>query len=73
MPIYEFRCANCGLRFEKLCSLGENGESLKCPDCGTRRPGRVMSTFSSSGVEGGKGAESGCQTCSTRNCSSCGH
>jgi putative FmdB family regulatory protein len=73
MPIYEFRCASCGHRFEKLCSLGESGEDLKCPACGAQGPRRVMSSFSAAGTEGGKDTGSGCSTCSSGNCSSCGH
>ena len=72
MPIYEFRCGECGHRFEKLCPMGENGENLKCPHCGAPSPGRVMSSFSAAGTEGGRGADSGCGTCSSHNCSSCG-
>lgn len=73
MPIYEFRCAGCGRRFEKLCPMGESGENLKCPDCGAPSPKRVMSAFSASGADGGKGSGSGCGTCSSHNCGSCGH
>lgn len=72
MPIYEFRCAYCGGRFEKLCAIGESGERLICPDCGARAPQRVMSSFSASGSGGGKSSGAGCGTCSARNCSSCG-
>ncbi len=70
MPIYEFRCAACGNRFEKLCSCGESGERLSCPDCGARAPKRVMSSFSAAGTSGGKSA---CGGCSTHNCANCGH
>ena len=51
MPIYEFKCASCGQRFDKLCSMGENGEKLACPKCGATGPGRVMSGFASRGSD----------------------
>ncbi|WP_027364841.1 FmdB family zinc ribbon protein [Desulfotruncus alcoholivorax] len=77
MPIYEFRCDKCGNRFEKLCSLGENGKELKCPKCSAVGAHRVMSGFtkkSSGGTEViGSGGGSGCGSCSSTNCSSCGH
>ena len=72
MPIYEFRCKACGRRFEKLCSMSENGESLRFPDCAAPAPQRVMSSFSAKGVEVAGGG-SGCTACSAHNCSSCGH
>ncbi|HOV79761.1 MAG TPA: zinc ribbon domain-containing protein [Bacillota bacterium] len=73
MPIYEFRCTSCGIRFERLCSMGESGKNLKCPGCGARHPDRVMSTFISTGTGGGKGTGTGCGTCSSHDCSNCGH
>jgi putative FmdB family regulatory protein len=72
MPIYEFRCGNCRQNFDKLCALGESGKNLKCPACGAGHPERVMSSFSTAGTGGGKGAGS-CGTCSSGNCSTCGH
>lgn len=79
MPIYEFKCQSCGRRFEKLCSIGESGEGLACPQCGTIGPRRVMSGFAakSSGRDdfGGPASSggSGCSGCSSSNCSTCGH
>jgi putative FmdB family regulatory protein len=32
MPIYEFRCRNCGTRLEALLRAGEN--AIACPSCG---------------------------------------
>jgi putative FmdB family regulatory protein len=44
MPIYEYRCANCGKRpsifFRSLAAVDE---SPACPDCGTRRLSRLIS------------------------------
>ncbi len=79
MPIYEFKCHSCGRRFERLCSMGETGENLACPQCGTAGPRRVMSGFSAkrSGKDDlgapGYGGGSGCSGCSSTNCGSCGH
>ncbi len=79
MPIYEFKCQSCGRRFERLCSLGETGESLACPQCGTNGPRRVMSGFaarsSAKGDFGGTASSggSGCSGCTSTSCASCGH
>ncbi|MDI6631734.1 MAG: zinc ribbon domain-containing protein [Bacillota bacterium] len=69
MPIYEFRCKACHHRFERLCPVGESGENLSCPACNTPNPERLLSSFATRGVEGGKGAS--CTTCKASNCSSC--
>jgi putative FmdB family regulatory protein len=75
VPIYEFRCQKCEHRFEKLCSMGEDGKSLECPKCGAGNPKRVMSSFRAkgSGEESNSGGASpGCGSCSSTNCGSCG-
>ncbi|MDF9409574.1 MAG: Zinc ribbon domain protein [Pelotomaculum sp. PtaB.Bin013] len=72
MPIYEFRCAGCDSRFEKLCQLGESGENLKCPRCGAASPKRVMSSFRAAG-RGVNNSGAGCSTCGSSDCSNCGH
>ncbi len=33
MPIYEYKCSECGYKFEKLESFSDNKKS-KCPQCG---------------------------------------
>lgn len=76
MPIYEFRCRNCNHRFEKLCAMGETGEHLVCPECGSTGPQRVMSGFVSRSTgepAGTSGGSSGCASCSATSCSSCSH
>ena len=76
MPFYEFKCTACGHRFEKLCSMGDNGENLDCPKCGVKKPQRVFSAFSSPGGDRGSGdgvggGNSKCASCSSGNCSTC--
>ena len=45
MPIYEYRCASCGHRFEKLIrNEGDLPES--CPECGTNSLKKLFSSFS---------------------------
>jgi putative FmdB family regulatory protein len=41
MPIYEFRCEECGARFERL--VGAGTEAVPCPDCGSTGTVRVYS------------------------------
>jgi len=49
MPIYEYLCRKCGNLFEIRQSLGEDGSNVRCPECNTMEPERVMSAFFSSG------------------------
>lgn len=41
MPIYEFRCAACGERFEALVDAGTEAEP--CRHCGADGAGRILS------------------------------
>lgn len=49
MPIYEFECANCSERFEKLIRSRDK-ESNPCPACSSSSVKRVLSPFSCLGV-----------------------
>jgi len=48
MPLYDFKCSKCGIKFEKF--LFNSNEKTKCKHCGNRaekliKPG--LSSFSS--------------------------
>lgn len=48
MPFYEYKCRQCGARFEEMVSLSRREEEereLTCPECGARGPERQISTF----------------------------
>lgn len=68
MPIYEFRCHDCGEKFEQLCPLGETGANVRCPRCAGKQITRLMSAFSAPGTGGGN---KGCTGCKATSCSSC--
>jgi putative FmdB family regulatory protein len=40
MPIYDFRCEQCGAEFEQLT---EAGAQVPCPKCGSERTTRIYS------------------------------
>lgn len=44
MPIFEYRCDDCGATFEKLVKRGDEGGS--CPSCGQTHLKTQYSTFS---------------------------
>ena len=45
MPIYEFKCENCGHDFEKLVFKGDE-KFVTCPECGGKKIEKLMSTSS---------------------------
>lgn len=47
MPVYEFECEQCGNRFEELTAVGTR--SLACPECGSSRTVRRLSSVSPAG------------------------
>ena len=59
MPLYEFECEKCKARFEELTSPGAETSKIVCPECGSKKVRRLLSTFSAS-AEGGQSLSSGC-------------
>ncbi len=53
MPIFEYKCDDCGTSFEKLV---RNGDKVKCPKCGEAHLTTQFSTFAARA--NGKQAES---------------
>jgi putative FmdB family regulatory protein len=57
MPIYEYRCEDCGERFEKLVLPGrQTAGEVRCPACGGVQVQRLMSAAAirSSGPDAGQ-------------------
>ena len=52
MPIYEYRCEECGHQFEILQRLGAGSDGLTCPTCGAPELEKMFSTFAASAPEG---------------------
>ena len=36
MPIYEYKCQDCGTKFEKLLRRSDEAAGLDCPSCGQK-------------------------------------
>lgn len=45
MPIYEYRCDQCGAEFEKRVARAADSDSVSCPSCGKPRASMRLSTF----------------------------
>ena len=56
MPIYEYRCSECGEKFEKFVRSGQASGTVECPACGSQKVAKAFSVFGMSG--GGTRAES---------------
>lgn len=68
LPLYEFRCQNCGHRFEQLCTAGQ--AMVECPACGGDKVSRLLSTFSAR--SGGQSiGGSACGPCAGGSCATC--
>ncbi len=64
MPIYEYKCQDCGAIFEKLIYKEED---VKCFICGGKNVKKLISLFSSVGSNKGNT----CSSCSSGNCGTC--
>ncbi|MBL7063133.1 MAG: zinc ribbon domain-containing protein [Anaerolineae bacterium] len=65
MPIYEYRCHECGEKFEKFVRSMNNPEpEIKCPECGGQKVKKLLSVF---GIQtSGSTSEPICPTCMPR-------
>ncbi|QER41941.1 zinc ribbon domain-containing protein [Thermodesulfobacterium sp. TA1] len=71
MPIYEFKCEECGEVFEELV-LGST-EEIRCKKCKSPKVTKLMSQVAfKTGSKFVSSAGSACSTCKSGKCSSCG-
>jgi putative FmdB family regulatory protein len=72
MPIFEYRCQQCGNEFEKL--VFNRSAAVECPSCDGAQVTKKFSTFGMK--SGGSFVPStgggGCASCSSHSCSTCG-
>jgi len=77
MPIYEYVCPDCDLKFELLRPLSQAGEKASCPKCHHSAERVISRCASFSRSESGEitplaGSGSSCSGCSAADCSACG-
>lgn len=46
MPIYEFKCKDCGKEFELKLPVSKAGEKQRCPECKSSNTLRLFSSVS---------------------------
>ncbi len=77
MPLYEYRCQNCGHKFELLRGFSQADEPATCPACGQSNGQRLLSLFAclskdASGTTSAiPGTGSACSTCAATSCAGC--
>jgi|WetSurMetagenome_2_1015567.scaffolds.fasta_scaffold19965_1 putative FmdB family regulatory protein len=54
MPMYEYKCRECGVKFEILRGISSTHEDIKCPKCCAEKPERLLSVVCGS-TSGGTG------------------
>jgi putative FmdB family regulatory protein len=55
MPMYEYRCQECGEKYEQLRRMSEADSNLVCPRCASQKVERLLSTFAAGGCGPGGG------------------
>lgn len=55
MPMYEYRCQECGALYEQLRKMSEADTNLQCPRCGAENVQRQVSACSFSSGSSGSG------------------
>lgn len=43
MPLYEYKCQQCGKRWEKIKKISESAQEFPCPNCGLVKNHRTVS------------------------------
>ncbi len=66
MPIYEYRCDDCGAEFEKRVARPADSGSVRCPTCGENHLTPRLSTFSA--VMGGSSSRDAAPSCPSAGC-----
>ena len=53
MPIYEYRCQQCGKQFEKLVRSSSDQNQVECPYCHSSQVQKAFSVFGLGGINKG--------------------
>jgi len=74
MPIYEYKCRDCGEKFETMRSMKDADAPIPCSKCQGQNTSRQLSKFAAqSGGKALAGGNGGCGSCAGGSCASCGH
>lgn len=73
MPLYEYKCSDCAIKFDALRAMSDADTPIACPKCGSEKTGRMISLFSAVGSDGViAGSGSSCGSCKpSASCATC--
>jgi putative FmdB family regulatory protein len=66
MPLYEYRCRDCGHQFEILQRIGEGAAAMSCPRCDAGALEKQFSTFAT--ASGGSASFEAAEGCGAGSC-----
>jgi putative FmdB family regulatory protein len=66
MPIFEYKCNDCGKKFDVLHKSTTHLEEVNCPDCQSKNYKKLLSSFSAS--VGNSSGFTGAPSCSDGSC-----
>jgi len=61
MPLFEYECQECGVKFEELRMSREGNDEVRCPHCSAVNIVKLFSSFSS----GSSSSTNNATNCST--------
>jgi putative FmdB family regulatory protein len=67
MPIYEYKCADCGSKYEQIRRMSDADLDLECPGCKSARVARQLSSFATTSSSGSS-AQLPMMGCGKTNC-----
>jgi putative FmdB family regulatory protein len=56
MPLYEYRCAECGENFEQLRRMRDADNGVVCPRCQSEDVERLLSSFATASCSAPSGS-----------------
>lgn len=76
MPLYEYYCADCEMKFETLRKMNQADDPIACVRCKGMNTSRAISAFAAISKESGGesrslGSAGSCATCNAASCAIC--
>ena len=73
MPLYEYVCLDCNVKFDALRAMSAADRPITCPKCGVQNAKRAISLFSAIGGNGVIAGDGGaCGSCTpSGSCATC--
>lgn len=53
MPVYDYKCNDCGNKYDIYFKVRENKEEIECPSCKSKSAKKLMTSASISGFSSG--------------------